>query len=366
MPPAAGFALGLAAMSAYWPGIAGASTAPRWCVIGVGSALLLFFADRIRITASHIAGLAFLAWCTLTLVWSVDVNDGIGALLHLTALAAAFALGSVAISVRPVLAGASLGMVISSAVVIAQWLGWDVLPSYHRPAGLFYNANYLGEAAALVIVGCIGYRLWTGTILAFPALIASFSRGAILALFVVTLVWLWRRWRLAAIIVGLSLLLIGAVAIHRDLGSLEQRRTIWTDTARAITWTGYGLGSYWVKFPKIAALTDLRTNRPQHAHNEVLHAAFELGWIGCMLLLVFAAMLIGPLTPERYILIALAIEAMFGDPLHEPATAFLGAIVAGHAASDRDDFRDQIVSCRDCLRRWLARWNWCARADRRA
>jgi hypothetical protein len=359
MPAVAPFLLGFAVMAAYWPGIAGAATTPRWIVIGVGAWLLFFFADRVTMTLAHVLGLVFLGWCVLTLSWSVDFGGGIGELLHLIALAGAFALASTMQSLRPVLAGASMGLAISSAIVIAQWLGWnpESLPSYwsERPAALFVNANYLGEAAGLVIVGCMGYRLWTGAIIVAPSLLLSGARGAVIAVGMAAAAWIWTlrsRWHAVGALSMVAALLLGSIVGDRG-GGVSHRLAIWSDSARSITMAGHGLGSFWEMFPRVATSTDLSKERPERAHNELLDAAFEVGVIGAIILLGFAASLSGPFTAARFVLVAIAVEAVFAFPFHMPATAFMGALVAGHCARDRHNIRAALGTGRVRLREGL-------------
>lgn len=346
MNEAPAFLLSFAAMTAYVPGWAGAATSPRWIVVGVGSWLLLFFADRIVVTGAHVLGLVFVGWCVLTLAWSADIDSGVGALFQFVALAGAFALASTLTSLRPVFAGAATGLAVSSAIVIAQWCGWpsELLASYHLPAALFVNANYMGETAALVIVGCVGYRLWTGAIVSAPALLLSGARGAMLAVAIAGVAWCWSRWMVVArgAVIVVAILGVSALIAGHGGKSIDQRFAIWSDTARSITWTGYGLGAFWSAFPKQSTATDLSKDRPERAHNEVLDLAFETGLIGAFLLGLFALSMVGPLNAERFVLIAFAAIAMLAFPLHMPATAFLGTVCAGHLA--RRDERVRITS----------------------
>lgn len=356
MNPVAAVLLGFAAMTAYVPGWAGAATTPRWIVIGVGSWLLFFFADRVTFTLAHVAGLVLVVWCVVTLAWSADIDSGIGALLLIIALVGVFALASVTDNPRPVMAGAAAGIAVSSAIVIVQWTGWssDLLPSYfsYRPAALFFNANYMGEAAALVIVGCLAYRLFTGALIAAPALLLSSARGAMLAVIAVAVAWLWHRGRAKCALALATAIVVLGLCSADGIGMLH-RIAIWSDTERNITLAGHGLGSFWVKFPAVATATDLSKERPERAHNEVLDVAFETGVVGAALLCIFALTFVGPLNPARFVLIALAVEAMLAFPLHMPATAFLGAFMAGHCARDRLRLRDQVRVGRDRIRAWL-------------
>ncbi len=354
------FLLGLFVMAAYWPGIIGAPTTPRWIALSVGCSLLLFLADRITVTAAHVAGLIFIAWCALTLLWSADVDEGVWQLLQIVGIVAAFALGSATVSLRGIYAGCAVGIAASSVIVIAQHLGlFAALPHYYYFGGLFYNANAMGEAAALVIVACVATRLWTGALVCLPALVLSGSRAAMLGVALAGAAWLWsNHLRMTLVVLSVLVSILGAgyvLVVGVNDASLNHRLAIWSDTSRNITLTGHGLGSYWETFPKIAKATNISHERPARAHNEVLDIAFETGIIAAALFLVFALTLSGPLSPERMILIALAVEAMLGFPFRAPATAFIGGVVAGRAARDRGRVVDQVGAGRDRLRLWLAR-----------
>lgn len=355
--------LGFAVTAAYWPGISGAATTPRWMVLMIGVPLLLFFADRIVMTLSHALGAVFVLWCLATLAWTPQIDEGIGEAIHLIVLAAAFALGSTVTNMRPLYAGAAVGVAISGAVATAEHLGLLMLPAYGYPAGMFFNSNTMGETAALVVAACMASRLWWGAAFALPALILGNGRGPLLALVIVGFVgvwWLAKRARMPAVasIVGL-VLIVGAFALAPFAwrsNSISHRLAIWSDTARAVTLTGHGLGSFWSEFPKTAVRTAMvDRSRPARAHNEALDIAFEVGIIGIALIAAFVLTLFGPLSAERLVLIAVAVEACFAFPLHNPAAGFLAMVMAGSVARSGHRVIDAIGACRDRVRAWLAR-----------
>lgn len=363
---AVAFVLGFLVFAAYWPSIGGPATTPRWIVIFVMVPLLLCFANRVRLTLAHAIGFFFVAWCAISLTWSVSPNDGIGSLIGLVMLAAAFAVGSQLEDALPLYRGAALGMAISSVVVIGQWLDLITLPAHFLPAATFVNSGNMGEAAALVFVACLFHRIRWGMIVVAPALVLSGSHGAWLAVIVASLVWLWtnrRRW--TAVICTVVLMVTTAIgasllsSLAPNLASQRERLAIWTDSLQALSspsraMIGYGIGSYWETFPSIAKATDIANERPAHAHNELIDIAFETGLIGVGLFLLFAIALCGGIDPSRLILITLAVEACFAFPLRNPATAFLGVVVAGLAARDRSDLRSEIGVGRDRVRAWLS------------
>ena len=199
--------------------------------------------------------------------------------------------------------------------------------------------------------------MWAGAFVCAPPLLLSGARSAWLAVIVAGVAFVWSRWPK----VGRVLVIVGAAIGVSTLvagysgPSFQHRLNIWADTAPNVTLAGRGLGSYWLTFPTIAQKTDVSRERPDRAHNEMLDIAYETGIVGAALFLVFCLALIGPLTTERFVLVALAVEAMFGFPLRAPATAFVGMLVAGHAARDRGRVLDQARNGRDRVRAWLAR-----------
>ena len=141
---------GFALMTAYWPNISGVATTPRWDV-AVLLAVVLFVAPRVRMTAAHWLGALLMGWLLLSLTWSNGRDDGIDIAFRMGCAAVAFAVGSLIKDIRPLIQGAALGIGISSAVAIAQWLGWHGMEQKGGAfSGLFFDRNRLAAAAALV------------------------------------------------------------------------------------------------------------------------------------------------------------------------------------------------------------------------
>ncbi|WP_339426760.1 hypothetical protein, partial [Pseudomonas proteolytica] len=91
---------GLALMAAFWPGIAGAATTPRWIVCG-----LLGFAWFTMAPAPWSApatmGALLLGWLALSLSWSAGPLDGVDTAMKLALAAIAFAVGMASCDLRP-------------------------------------------------------------------------------------------------------------------------------------------------------------------------------------------------------------------------------------------------------------------------
>ena len=142
-------ALGFLVTIAYWPGISGAATSPRWIVMA-GAAVMMLFLQPTRITLAHIAGGIFVLWSLLTFTWSLSPDDTVGMGLHLVLLGMVFCVASKKEDLRSVYIGVALGLVPSGFIAIAQWFGWDGLPQTASPSGFFVNRNFYAEVCALV------------------------------------------------------------------------------------------------------------------------------------------------------------------------------------------------------------------------
>lgn len=323
-------ALGFFATALFWPGIPGAATTPRWTL------LFLVVPWLIRgewiASPAHVCGSAFIAVAALSFLWTASPLDTIGALFVVLAWVGLFLLGSQTKDLRPFITGAGLGLWLSSAVAVAQWFGWQGVPQVPGyPAGLFVNGNYMAEAAALVLVAALAGRIWWLIPGMIPALLLPNARGAALAVTVALVVYFWRRAPAIALgalvgIIGAGIWLFG----HPTEG-LTERLQIWQSTWNGLTLLGHGMGSFWSVYPAFDIRFD-PSALPDHAHNEFLHIAFELGVAGLLAALAFClALAWGPINTARLVLVALFVESCFAFPLHLPATAAIGFIVAGHA-----------------------------------
>lgn len=348
--------VGFLATALYWPGASGAATTPRWVTLLL---IVPWLVREQRITLAHAVGAVLLGYAALSLAWTSALLDAINQVFILLLWAALFCFGAQTADLRRFYLGCACGIGLSSAVAVAQLLGWHPLPELpgNGPAGLFVNGNYLAEAAALVAIALISERLWWWLIPVAPALLLVRSgRGALLAVAVAMVAWLWGRSRLA------SALLVGVIAgsgiilmLHAsgDPSSTE-RLLIWRSTWAGVTWFGHGLGSFFSGYP----VFDLRVNQyayPEYAHNEFLHAAFELGVPGVLLMVGFwAAVMAGPLNTARVVVIGLLTEMCFAYPLHLPSTAAVGFLAAGAAVRDRALLRDLFERRRMAVQGWLA------------
>ena len=341
------------------PGIAGAGTTPRWALAAVVLPLLVP-SKPTNFTSAHAFGLLFIWYSAISISWSHHY-DGLDALVKLIVMAEAFWLGSKLDSLKPVIIGMGLGIWVNSAVML---LGLDV-PHYTDNAGLFINSNVMGEIAGLLLVAGVAYRLWWLVPGILPAFVTANCRGAFVAVAGAFVIWLWGKSRLAASVLAIAGI-VGVAVVMGDSLSVAQRITMLIDTVPHITVLGHGLGSFYTLFPLYSTSIDSLAMRPEHLHNDWLEYAFETGVFGSVFLSGFLGLcaLGRPHACSMFArgnnccsatLFVLGVEACFGFPLHMPATAVLGGLIAGHAVRDRHSLRYDLAAWRISLRAWSQR-----------
>lgn len=358
------FLAAFAVMTAYWPGISGAGTSPRWALLAFLLAPILFVGPRIKITALHVIGMAFVAWAFLTVARSDVPLDAVDAGLKLVILACAFCVGGQIANPAPLYCGAALGMGISSIIAVAQISGyWQFADLPHAvSAGLFVNRLMLAEAAALIGIALLASRMWCWLSLVLPALILPLERAPVLAFSIVGAVSLWKMSRLCSIgllvagfgfVAAISLGLAPTQEITQGadrMASAMQRPAIWRTAIGALDAKGHGLGSFRAAAPqRLPGLT------LDHAHNEFIEMAFETGGVGAMLFAAFwlATLWAAPRSIEAAIVFVLLMEACFAFPFHEPITGAMGALCAGHCSRALPRAVDALAHRRALLRERL-------------
>jgi O-antigen ligase/tetratricopeptide (TPR) repeat protein len=245
--------------------------------------------------------------------------------------------------------GIHAGAVVASLWAALQfWFGWSLFPQFAQPASTFINRNFFAEylVCTLPISVYMLTRLqqsqWLGLMalsvaLNVVALMMTGTRSALLALFVITALWVFTlaRYRklfacfvwsrrsqtfvsmlLLACVVGLGSIPTensailqearGATAIDRSLSrmvsmtdsreyterSFSMRATMWMATARmmiANPWVGVGAGAWEVQIP-LYQRVDSVLETDYYAHNEFLQLLSEYGAVvGGLLLAVLIA-----------------------------------------------------------------------------
>jgi hypothetical protein len=305
----------------------------RWAVLSALApiaVIALLHVRRVRFTIVHVPLALLIGWAAFSLVWSPDRAVAIDAIWKMVLGAFVFLVGHETENLRPVYIGAALGLLPSSIVAIIQVLGYALIdPAGNVPTGLFGSPNMMGEAAALAFVGLVASQTHALIPAVLPALALPQSRGALLAA-IVGVATVSRRW---LVVLCLCAGALAVVSLHReliDLAPIGERVQIWHDAIIGLSVQGHGIGSFALVFPQFS-------QRPYalalHAHNDALELVFELGLIGGLLALIIVTLLmVQACDADRLVLLALGVEALFGFSCHMPATAFLGAVVAGHAA----------------------------------
>lgn len=345
---------------AFWPIFLDAANTPRWAVLSIGIPLLLLV---YRKTTADVAILslvnivALLGFSALSLLWARSWLDGANALWLLLVLCCAWLLGAKATTLWPVYQGLGLGINVSALIAFAQIFGYTGIPEANPVAGLFVNSDFLAEIGAVAIVACVASRLFW--LLPGPLFATLYhpSRGAIISLGVVGLAWLWKRSRLAALIAAAC---ICAVVVSMSLQSNKQisnseRVAIWQDTVRGMTFGGHGIGSFYAAYPQNAKTYDVMVSRPEYAHNEILHFAFELGLGAIFVYFVFGYAMRGAFVADHYVLLTLLAESLFSFPLHLPLSSFFAFLIAGHLSTQRHGLRRSFYRWAILIRLWVAR-----------
>lgn len=329
--------LGLAISLAFIPGYTGASIPTSWAVLSCVLPLVLW--RPLSFTAVHWALGSFLLYAYVSWFWATNHDDAVMALWTLSILAGCFCYGATLPSLNGILRGLALGFSFSSAVAVAQWLGYQpVLGNFIAPSGLVYNSALHGEILALIIIGLVIEREWLWIPALIPGLILSQSRGAY-----------------AAIIVGLILtrirhpilLAIGAAGVAYwatlTIGSSDSERfVIWRGAIHYLTFFGNGPGSFlslWFNHPGGNIIT------PEYVHNDALQLAFEYG-IGACIPLSLAGLLLIQYEEREWPLFAVFIFlGLFSFPLYSPITSVIGTLAAGRIARDWALVRRRLSLC---------------------
>ncbi len=324
---------------AFWNGMMMASIVPRWCAACLIFGLL--FQGSSKFTAAHLAGILWIGWATLSLTWSANPINGVGVLLQIIIMMACFSVGARTQSLRPVYAGMAIGLSLSSVVMLWQFQvdRSVVWPSMTDVSGLFTNANTAGEIAVMVMIGAANERMWWAVPLTLAPVFAYSGRGYMIALASAIVVWLWERSRIATA----ALLAVGAgyvawVSMYPGkISSTSERVDLYLDTLGSIKFWGWGLGSFETTYGIGATRIDTLARHPEHAHSDFLELIYELG-PGALFAFAFIWYLMrnAPANTERLVMVSFLVMALFGFPIHMPATAFLAALVAGRLSQSGD------------------------------
>lgn len=315
------FLLGLLLMVCYIPGYTGATIPTQWAFLSLALPIALWRAPSMPRPALWVWW-TFLAFATLSALWAPQPIETVNGLWVIALWGLSFYLGYTTRDPRDLYRGLALGLSVSSALAIAQWLGWS--PVYVNSAGtaqaniagLFFNRTMLGALSALIILMLIHERLWHYIPALLPGLILCGSRGG----------WLILACGLLSRIHWSLIFVLGAVAAFAFGSSPSdiERLHIWGTALSALHPFGWSAGS----FIDVYILYNGHVVHPEYVHNDYLQLLFELGLGAAIPLGVLACALTWRPTP---VLWAFAVLATFYFPLYAPVTLFLGCFAMGHS-----------------------------------
>jgi len=311
---------------AYFPGAPSYATAGRWAVAGLGGVWLLWYTP-IRVTPAHVWGGLFLLWCAASVFWSVLYYDSIGLLIQYIICAVVFCLAAEERDLTPVYHAVGIGLTISAGVAVFQYFGFvPVRRLSDQIAGLFLGQTWLAEFAMVGLILSLHKDRWQYVPGALFCLVVTVTHAvwAVLALVAVGWLTLQCSWRIRVVVTVLvTAAVFGAFYIQIQevprLSSFNDRFVFWQVTVANLSPLGFGLGTYPDVFPIW-----------EHAHNEYLELAAEVGLGSLFLVGVLVYAFKSDDTLPKLALVAILLEALVWYPLHAPTTMLLFAALAGH------------------------------------
>ncbi len=331
------FWLGLLLPICFVPGNTGASIPTQWALLSLVLPLSLPHAGWV--TWWHRLGIFFLAYATLSALWSINLYSWVWGLWLAAIWACAFWYGSTKVYLAPLWKGLALGLTASSGVALAQALDYTPVvtfdPNLH--AGLLYNTTVQGTVIALVLIALASHRLWWYTPPLLLGLILSESRGALLILTVAAIAR-YIHW-----LAALAFLVLGGFLLAFAFDPADsQRLQIWGIALGAIPIFGHGAGSF-IDIFYIAPIKGVDTLiNPGYVHNDYIQLWFEFGIAAIPLFAILAAGLTRTEDPNWPVLVGFATLGLFYFPFYTPITAFIGCVVAGHILRRYDPIRDYL------------------------
>jgi hypothetical protein len=336
------------------------ATSPRWALLAIALPIVCAFQSRKHLTFSHLLGGLFITWAAVSIAWTPNIWDGMNGLIQIIIIALCFVMGSRENSLKACFTGLSVGITISSAILLLHPILTFPSIVLTYPHGLFGNRNMLGEVAVLTALGCCVYhRYWF-----IPGLLPAMfwyplSRGALWALAIGWGVILWPRWKwlmvgLVASVVAYTLVSVLVYDFH--VVGVVQRIQVWEAVAHNISLVGHGLGSLFTLAPFFSGFLDTSINRLDHAHNDALEILFELGIPGLVIYVSIITHAIGceakngSLGNTLPVLAAFLVISSVAFPWHVPVNAFIGALVLGHSIRNGRSLRSLYADGRAFIR----------------
>lgn len=338
-------------MVAYLPLPPTFASSPRWAVLATALPLMLLSVRRLlRWTPAHWWLFLFVSYAVASYFWSDVPVEALAALCNLAIILLAFQVGVETERITPVFIGGALGLFASLVLVVLYRLGYEVdLYGVAPPGGMFGNKNLLGEAAALVLIGCVVTGLWVLAVIPAAIVLLCGNRGALCAVLLVVVLTMWReRHQFLAAVAVFAFVAITISAFFffyhpstNGITSEHQRVLIWLTTLGDLAWFGHGAGSFWTSSAQVTMGLGWRS---LHAHNDLLEAVYDYG-VGSFLLVPFVLSL-----HQRRIglvLVGFIGLAFIQSPTSNPAAVFVAAVCAGWLARQRDQLFHSLGYGRD-------------------
>jgi len=272
--------------TAYWPNVEGAATTLRWCSLFAFVPLLIHFKADLQFKHLFIA--------------------------------------------------CSLGVGINSIFCLFQWFGYrPVVQIFNSPPGLFINGNILAEATALVIVGCLVYRLYYLLPLMVPAMLLPMQRASVIALLIVGMIAIKLNVKWKLLLCGIIILIIFSSLLLRST-SIQDRLELWTFATTHLNLLGHGINSFRNEYLNYFDIVD-NSYSIIHIHNDLLELIFDYGIFG---VIFYTAIILGTVFTKstlKYVVLAFLIEGLFGFPLYVPTTLFITSLCFYDCLRNWDD-----------------------------
>lgn len=341
------------------PFLPSGANVPRWALLSLVASAILW---KVRIDIRAVVIFLFLC---LTALWAPVGYDALFYLWHFLLLAVLFLYANQhELDFRKIAIAVCLGMTINSALVGIEYFAIDSDYFHYKfttitgQGGLYFNRNISAEVAGMAFVIGAAYRLWYLLPGLMPTIVFG-SRSCVFAIGVTGMVALWGRSKLATLAVAVAAVATVAVMwylrAYSSVDSSMLRGYVWLDTAEAMNFFGHGLASFIADSPAFLHHIDALHLRFDHAHNDFIQVAYELGIGGVLLVgLLLAKMATAPRSPAWYCLLAFLVLGCSGFPLYMPVTGALAALCAGRVCADGARLRDMLDAVRRRIRDWLA------------
>ena len=275
-----------------------------WCVVMAGFLAFLFMYTKTPIPIKLIVVWAFVgSFFSVAPYWSFQMT------LPIVATAYFYAACKSVDNFEPILQAVQCAFFVICAFFIVQALGHDTLYNFNRPQPLVIGTTANTMVSSTLITCMAPFLLRYQKLNIVPIIliaIITHSAGMWFALAVGLFVYIMlrvRSWRICAGVVSALILVLLALNApqHAVRCFPAGRGPVWKKTIKLILKRpiGYGPATYQLAFPALSRdLTMMGTTKEWtqenikgthiaaiQAHNDYLQWAFEMGWVGSLLLL---------------------------------------------------------------------------------